>query len=269
MTSGIPADVDKLLDASMQKALFDTVIVGSATYYFIDQYDDVDGEPVIVRKVGGQQPQLVNDILPEDDTGGGGAATSFSPKLRERLDAIRGVKEESENDAAGGAGLLNQSQLSRKFQEQAERCTETNSPEHLSSANAPGTNNGRLACAWAVNRVAKMALGKSIGGGLATANMVIVLRDSHHRTNNLVSGCVIISPTVSTPNGRNIGHVGIVGLVNQTEPNRTKIYSNSSSRARFEQNFTYATWVQRYKETKGLSVELFQLEPSLFPSAGV
>lgn len=271
MGTQIPGDVDKILDPSMHKELFDTLTVGSATYYFIDQYDDQDGEPVIVRQVQGQAPQIVSDILPQDETAGG-AAPGMSGKLGERLKAIRGI-EEDDTGAAGaapaGAGPSSQTQLNDLLRMQAENCADTGHQDHLSSANAPGTSNGKLACAWAVNRVAKMALGKQIGGGLATADMVIVLRDKHIATADLVSGCVVISPTVDTPNGRNIGHVGIVGLVNTANPRQTPIYSNSSGRARFEQNFTFDSWIRRYKDQKGLSVELFQLDPAQFPTAGV
>jgi hypothetical protein len=265
MADDIPSEVEKLLDPTMKADLFEKVTVGTATYYFIDQYDDEGGEPVIVRQAGGEPPSVVEDIVSEDDTAGG-AAANFSSALQERLKAIRGI-DEDERAPIGGGGPLTQSQLDKKLKEQAERCADRESPDHLKSNNAPGTNNGRLACAWAVNRVAKMALGKQIGGGLATANMIVVLKNEHKRLEAPVPGCVVISPTENRPGGgRNIGHVGIVGEVG-SQPSNTKIYSNSSSRARFEQNFSHESWVRRYKTEKGLKVFFFELDPSLFPNA--
>ncbi|MBB4233247.1 hypothetical protein [Rhizobium mongolense] len=269
MATEIPSDVEKLLDPTMNKKLFETVTVGKATYYFIDQYDDDGGEPVIVRSLPGASPMLVDDILAEDDATGGGATGSFSPQLQERLKAIRGEFDDAVDDTAGGAAPLSQAEVNKRLRAKAMKCADRNDPEHLSSRDAPGTDHGNLACAWAVNQVAKKALGREIGGGLATANMVVVLRDKHKRATDLVSGCVIISPTVTRLNGtRNIGHVGIVGEVNTADKDQTKIYSNSSGAAEFQQNFTYARWRGKYKDDKGLSVEFFELDPQRFPNAG-
>ena len=44
----IPQPVGDLLDPEMTQELFATVTRGDATYYIIDQYDDVAGEPVYV-----------------------------------------------------------------------------------------------------------------------------------------------------------------------------------------------------------------------------
>lgn len=266
MADDLPADVAKLLDPTMESETFDTATIGGATYYFIDQFDDVDGEPVIVRQAPGKAPEAVDDILPEDDATGG-AASELSEKLQERLRAIRGTDFDDAGGDVGGGGSLTQQQVNERLNRQAGHCADGNHSDHLISKNAPGTNNGRLACAWAVNQVANMALGRQIGGGLATANMVLVLRQKHGSIETPVPGCVIISPTVSTPHGRNIGHVGIVGNVSSGNLEDTKIYSNSSSRGQFEQNFSYGAWLSRYRDTKHLSVELFQLAPSAFPSA--
>ncbi|MBY5721243.1 hypothetical protein HFO33_32600 [Rhizobium leguminosarum] len=270
MATEIPSDIDNLLDQSMKRKLFDTVAVGKATYYFIDQYDDEGGEPVIIRKVPGEGPKVVDDILAGDDTSGGASEATFSPELQQRLKAIRGSEDRDSNDgAAGGAALLSQAELNKRLRKQAIKCADRNDPDHLSSRNAPGTDHGNLACAWAVNRVTKMALGREIGGGLSTASMVVVLREKHKKADGIVSGCVIISPTVNLPNGRrNIGHVGIVGEVDESDKDRTKIYSNSSSAAEFQQNKSLKSWREKYKDEKGLTVEFYELDPARFPTAG-
>src|SRR5205814_9210711 len=42
------------------------------------------------------------------------------------------------------------------------------SDDKLVTRDVPNTNGGRVACAWAVNKVASLAIGKPIGGGLST-----------------------------------------------------------------------------------------------------
>ncbi|NEQ22489.1 MAG: hypothetical protein F6K28_25560 [Microcoleus sp. SIO2G3] len=121
----------------------------------------------------------------------------------------------------------------------------------LSSRNAPGTNGGKLACAWAVNRIVRQALGYEIGGGLSTANMDIALRQGRGTRINeaeATPGSIIISPTTFSP--RRTGHVGILGK-------DQKIYSNSSSRALWMQNFTVSSWKRIYR---GLEVKFYNVK---------
>ena len=51
----------------------------------------------------------------------------------------------------------------------------------LVTHNVPGTKNGHLACAWAVNEIAKLAIGKPIGGGLSSDLMAQALNKNHVR----------------------------------------------------------------------------------------
>ncbi|PLU65351.1 hypothetical protein BMJ21_21315 [Sinorhizobium medicae] len=121
---------------------------------------------------------------------------------------------------------------------------------NLNSSSARGTNGGRLACAWAVNQVVQRTLNRPIlagPAGLATANLVKVLRAKHVRITDPVPGCVVISPTVYAPRA-NIGHVGIVG-------EGDKIFSNSSNRAQWVNNFTVSTWKKHYGERKAATLQ--------------
>jgi hypothetical protein len=121
----------------------------------------------------------------------------------------------------------------------------------LSSRNVPGTNNGRLGCAWAVNEVVRQALGHPIGGGLSTADMHDALvrgRGREVQRGAASHGTVIISPT----EGDNIGHVGILG-------DNSLIYSNRSSDGIFSQNYDVNSWYARYQVAKRLEVLFYDL----------
>jgi hypothetical protein len=129
------------------------------------------------------------------------------------------------------------------------------------TSGVPGTDHGNLACAWAVNQVARLALGKPIstdGGGkngLGTSGMFDVLKAHHAKLNSAnesSAGTVIIAPTV----GANHGHVGIVGQNNQ-------VFSNKSVPGVFTQNFTVQSFTNRYVG-KGLQVLFFNLKGDQF-----
>jgi hypothetical protein len=265
----LPDRVIEKLDPTMQFELFDSAEFDGATYYFVDQFDEFSGEMVIVRDAPGQMPRIVEDLPADAPLVGGGAA--LSPALQERLRAYRGEPEEPEvpgaDDGLIGGGVGAQQRLNAQFHNMAVRYAGTiNESERLISRdpNAPGTNNGKLACAWAVNRVAKDSLGKEIGGGLATAEMVKVLDAKHTVLGSPEPGCVIISPTVDRADGtRNIGHVGVVGL---TVGGETLICSNSSSKGEFQQNWTLTGWNGFYGDQKGLKVRFFNLAPGRFPA---
>lgn len=122
----------------------------------------------------------------------------------------------------------------------------------LSTAKAPGTEGGNLACAWVVNEVVKKALGHPIGGDTSTADMHRALKGgkgSEVPENQATPGAIIISPTVSETNH---GHVGILGEAGC-------IYSNSSAHAKFEQNFRLEGWKAYYQNRKGLKVLFYNV----------
>lgn len=127
--------------------------------------------------------------------------------------------------------------------------------DHLSSANVPGTNHGRVACAWAVNHVATDGLGHEVGGGLSTAQMAEALAGGRGRlvpVDKAPAGCVIISPTT----GPVTGHVGI--LMDGTGPTR-RIHSNSSRDALYMDNFTVQKWFEYFQDKKHLPVLVYEL----------
>jgi hypothetical protein len=140
---------------------------------------------------------------------------------------------------------------------------------HVTS-NVPGTQHGNLACAWAVNEVTRLALGKPIsseGGknGLSTDGIFDVLKAHHTKlgsAGDAKPGTIIIAPT----EGENHGHVGIVGTTESTVGN-TQVFSNKSIPGIFAQNFTIGSFTSHYTG-KGLQVLFFALNPDQFTAPG-
>jgi hypothetical protein len=133
------------------------------------------------------------------------------------------------------------------------------------TSNVPLTEHGNLACAWAVNQVVRLALGKPISAdahgnnGLDTGGLFAALKKHHTQVQSPSAGAIIVSPT--PPDGRVHGHVGIVG---QIARNDTKIFSNSSSKAKFAQNHTMKSWRARYADQSHLDVLFFELNADQF-----
>jgi hypothetical protein len=130
----------------------------------------------------------------------------------------------------------------------------------LSTANIPGTQNGNVGCAAAVNEIVKQSTGKPVGGGLSTAAMDAALqsgRGTAISSATAKAGDIIISPTKSfdsTTGGSVTGHVGIC-----LTDGCTSIGSNSSSSGGiFKQNFSLGSWNSTF-QNKGLSVKFYKL----------
>ncbi len=124
-----------------------------------------------------------------------------------------------------------------------------------STANVPGTNSGRLAEAWSVNEIARVALGRAISGdgaddnGLSIGQLFEVLKSRHIQRpiEHVDPGMIIVSPTA----GDVVGHIGIIGKSLADDPGNFVIYSNSSSRAAFQQNYTLKSWKSNFEQRRG------------------
>ncbi len=126
-------------------------------------------------------------------------------------------------------------------------------------SSATGPDGGNLACVWAVRHLAKAALGRWITRVDLTTTFEQELRaalGAPGPETQVVAGGLVISPTQYVGSTRQIGHVGYLGT--GSGPGRL-IYSNSSGRARWEQNFTLASWENRYRNRKGLPVYFYAL----------
>jgi hypothetical protein len=258
----VPEAAKTLFEDSARLKVLETFKTGDGvTYHIVGSSDEEGGDPVLLRVDGGGNAEVTPEVKPEDQTTGG--ALSITSRATEVLKAYRGEGQEQADDIAGGGTPLSQADLNSQFLKMAVKMAK----DGFSSADAPGTDGGNLACAWAVNQCASKALGKQIGGGLATANMVVVLRNKHNPTTKPIAGAVIISASASVGGKWTIGHVGVLGKVDPADEDKTLIYSNSSSEAKFMQNFTLGRWRTKYATNKKLKVEFFELKPSLFPGA--
>lgn len=118
-----------------------------------------------------------------------------------------------------------------------------------------GPDGGNLACVWAVDKIFEKAFGKRLTRTLATAVIDKELADGKGRLikdeKKVRPGHIIISPTGT---GKGHGHIGILGRDG-------KIYSNSSARARWEQNHTLDSWKKHYVEKKGMALKFYQVLP--------
>ncbi|MER8848563.1 CHAP domain-containing protein [Mesorhizobium australicum] len=236
-------------------------MLGTATYYIVEIVDSLGdfeiSEPIIIKEplFGGSVPVVLDDFagvppLPINESGWD----------QDQVDISLFSFRENDSDVSRKPGTKEEA-LSAANDKKV-FATAKSSVEKLISKTAPGTNGGRLACAWAVNQIVKVALGTPVGGGLATSNMVKVLAARHFRLSSApdsrpTPGSIVISPTVYYPKA-NIGHVGIVG-------ENGDIYSNSSNHGRWEKNFTVDRWRSYFVEHKGLAMQYYLLDDVYFP----
>lgn len=120
---------------------------------------------------------------------------------------------------------------------------------------AAGPDHGNLACLWAVRHIVHDVLGFWITQSDGTADFYPQLVNCFGKDRADVSvpaGGIVISPT----SGPDIGHIGLLG---SGRGDGRLIYSNSSSAAMWEQNYTIQKWRERYRDRKGLPVYFFPL----------
>lgn len=111
--------------------------------------------------------------------------------------------------------------------------------------------------------MARQAFGRPIINGNAVVPLRALLAEHHIAVAEAKApdGAIIIS----TKPGSTDGHVGIVG---EGSGGSRKIYSNSSSKAMFMQNYSLARWTQYFHDKRGMRVEFFELNPRDFPPRG-
>jgi hypothetical protein len=254
--SGIPSDVVALLDPTLDADLLILSDLGPDTYYVISQFGDQGtGEPVFIRKPGNGEPVIISDTraLPLELTLGIGGFNAAAGASTIDFDVAGYTLDPHDLSAyVSGGQRAPSADIDVKVGSTAKEKL------GMGSKDAPGTNHGRLACAWAVNRVVTTALGRPIGGGLSTANMVQVLKARHAKVSEQSAppGAVIISPTEQSGGHANIGHVGLLGADG-------KIFSNSSNDGQWEQNFSVSSW-KSYYGGKGLTVQFYRLDGDYF-----
>ena len=243
--TSLPADVLRSIDPDLMYQVVATTRSGNTTFWVIDQFNN-EGEQILIQKTDGGQPQILahgTTVFPlQPGIVPAPAAVALSKGAQGPGPALAPVVVPE---------ISSEEDLTKRVFAKAEDCDET-----LVTRNVPGTNGGHLACAWAVNRVVTLALGKPVGGGLSTSDMFNVLRARHNEVfeDGIAAGAIVISPTV----GNNVGHVGVVGQIANPISNTT-IYSNSSSRGIFTHVYTLGKWKNYFKSRKDLQVRFYVL----------
>ncbi|MER9414031.1 hypothetical protein [Mesorhizobium sp. M0589] len=249
----IPSNVLEHLGSGQTAVLLEKKTVGTDTLYKLNVTSEDEGGQLVAKV-----DQAGNVTFPLSDAGvlEADPGQDIGANLKSALDELKipNATVELDLEAPAGATFLTKQQLDTKLAAEGKECVNT-----LITADVPGTDHGNLACAWAVNEVARRALRRPIGGGLSTASMYLVLKAKHQpvKRADAIPGNIIISPT----EGANIGHVGIVG-------DNGQIYSNSSSLQKFYNKYTLDTWQAHYGDSKGLKVLFYQLDPDQFPFSG-
>ena len=234
--SPISPVVTRVLDPDLTYRVIDRVQSGGANYWLIDQIAE-HGEQVLVEERGGVATVLAQGTgffpLPS-----GLVPADVAQKFNDEFTPPPPEPDEPISVPANETAA----QIFAKAKEESGR---------LVTHDVPQTNHGHLACAWAVNQVVKLAIGKPVGGGLSSDRMADVLEKNHTRLQeaDIVPGAIIICP--SRPG--NTGHVGIIGDIGSPR-SRTDIYSNSSSRGVFMKNYSLSSWQNYFRGRHGLEV---------------
>ena len=231
----------------------------NTTHWVVNLIGQNDGGQTLMRRVGNNQPELLRSatvILPIE------ADAQIPAAVAGELNKAVQQEPEIPSKPAGQAPAAGDD-INAKMFANAKAFV-----GHVTS-NVPGTDHGNLACAWAVNEVTRLALGKPIssdqgGNGLSTDGIFDALKAHHTKLNAAADakpGTIIIAPT----QGGNHGHVGIVGATESSVDN-TQIFSNKSVPGVFAQNFSIGSFTSHY-QGKGLQVLFFALKLDQFTVA--
>ena len=259
--TGVATNVDpKTIDATifpadMTRKLVVLTTSNKTTYWVVNQVGPEEGGQTLLRHVGNKTDILLSDT------------TVFPVKASDQIPAAvaaelnKAVPELVPSDQGpGGNPPQAGDDINAKMFQSAKDFV-----DHV-TRNVQDTDGGNLACAWAVNEVTRIALGKPISAdgkrnGLSTIGIFEALQAHHTRLNSASDarpGTIIIAPT----QGANHGHVGIVGGTTGGV-NDTAVFSNSSTDKKFEQNYTIGKFTSRY-QGKHLQVLFFALNRDVF-----
>jgi len=219
------------------------------TYWVVNQIGTQDGGQSLLRKSGNQPAEI---LLSDSTVFPIKASAKIPAEVAAELN--KAFPKLVASDGPGGNPPQPGDDINDKMFRTAKKFVGHD------TSDVPGTDGGNLACAWAVNEVTRLALGKPIsrdgdGNGLSTIGIFDALNAHHTKLNSAngaVPGAIIIAPT----EGSNHGHVGIVG------ENR-EVFSNKSVPGEFAQNFTIKTFTDRYVG-KGLDVFFYLLNRNQF-----
>jgi hypothetical protein len=227
MTDDLQTQVAPFLDKTDRYVVtIQPLTIGGIEHLRVKQVGDIDSGEILLRREGSKLVLVNADSVVDIDYA--------RPTIRAASGTVCRPSSAPDHDT-----------LFRHMLTQVNVFDSSNGPDH-----------GNLACVWTVRHIAKTALHRTITSTDATAVFGKELKQCYatpFAQGDVPGGGLVISPT----KGSNIGHVGFVGV--PAPDGRRLIYSNSSARARLEQNFTIDSWIERYKTRKRLEVLFFPL----------
>lgn len=262
--TGVAAEFDLLaieetvLLPNMARTLVVLTTSNEATYWVVSQVNSNAGGQTLLRHANGITEVLFGDttVFPVK------ASDKIPEAVADELNKAAPERVVPEPGPAGNPPQPGDNINAKMFQ------AAKNFVDHDTS-HVPDTQNGNLACAWAVNEVTRRALGKPISAdsrgnnGLGTIGIFEALQAHHTPVASAaaaVPGTIIIAPTEDERHG----HVGIVGARTGSVAN-TDVYSNKSVPGVFKRNFTIGTFTDHYTGPKlHLKVLFFALKRDFF-----
>jgi hypothetical protein len=249
------SDIDPVFGPGMVRTLAVVTTTDKAVYWVVNKIGDNDGGQSLFRHVGNQTEVLLSDatVFPV------AASDKVPADIAFELNKVMPNRLPPEATPAGNPPQVGDDINAKMF-------TGAVNFVDQKTGSDPRTNGGGLACAWAVNEVARRALGKPIStedgrNGVGTGVLFDVLKAHHTQlgsASDAKPGTIIIAP--QTPSTH--GHVGIVGTTTSSV-DATDVFSNSSNDKKFEKNYTIKKFTDTFRG-KGLQVLFFALKQDQF-----
>jgi hypothetical protein len=248
------SDIDPVFGPGMLRTLSIVTAANQIVYWVINKIGNEDGGQSLLRHAGNQTEVLLTDttVFPVQPSDKVPADVAF--QLNQTMEKL-GLPEQGGNPPQPGDNI------------NAKMFVAAQGFKEHSTRDVPNTRDGKLACAWAVNQVTRLALGKPISAdeqgrnGLSTDGIFDVLKAHHTRLNSAseaVPGTIIIAPSTRLTHG----HVGIVGTTTGGV-DATAVFSNSSNDRKFEQNYTIKKFTDFFQGL-GLDVLFYALKADQF-----
>jgi len=255
------AAIDALVFPSdITRRLVVITIFDRESHWVVNAIGPNEGGQTLMRRVGNNPPELLHSdtvILPVKANAQ--ISASVAAELNKAIQKEQEVPAGPAGPAPGPGDDINAKVLA------AATAFVGQDTSHV-----PLTKNGALACAWAVNEVVRLALGKPISredegtNGLSTIGICDVLKAHHTKLNSAGDakpGTIILART----EGENHGHVGIVGTTTGGVDD-TEVFSNKSHPGVFARNFTIRSFTRTFTGN-GLQVLFFALKRDQFTAA--
>ncbi len=156
-----------LEDPLSSKVAIAMAVSGETRYWIVNLTGEETGGQVLIRQVGGKNPE----VLAFD--------TVLLPVTSNVVPADIAVQLNKSNETGVQQGPAGQQLPAGANHGPPMLAAARAANRKLDTSTVPNTNGGTLACAWAVNEIARRAVGKPIGGGLSTVGLFDALQRGH------------------------------------------------------------------------------------------